>query len=372
MFNKNNRTGLLLVLLFCLSLSLSACDLLKKGDSDVPADLPVMEQSPENAEIKRDEKGMTESERQHLAYGKEHWNKFITAMVEFGESMESYLQEIKVKATPIDQIQTYKDSRDKLYKAARFLEAVDPTGIPESFKPAYAQMVVAANRARYMLSQIQQQNAYNLPDEYNNSLPFIDGIREQVVAFFDKVDAEGLAAAQGMVPNVDWAAEESREIKNREVFNVFDLGIRWGANRYEVMGVEGMQADAMSKEELVYPVHVYQYDALRKYHFNEYGQLDRYVYELDPHSFDDHYFDGQRYVSTGDPLLDDLNSLSAVVAFHFVPDQVAEAQPLQDASDGSGDLVVVFDQPAEVVELRGNTAIQEGPILITVSGKNVE
>lgn len=364
---------MILVLIFCFSLSLSACDLLQKGDSDVPADLPVMEQSPENAELKRDEKGMTESERQHLAYGKEHWSKFMTALAEFGEKMDGYLEEINVKATPIEKLPAYTESRDKLYKAAKNLEAVNPDGIPEGcFKTAFDQMVVAANRTRYMLSQVEQQNAYNLPEAYNDILPFINDTSDTLSEFLDKVDQEGLAAAEGMVPAVDWGAEEARwsdlansQIQNREVFNVFDLGIRWGASRYEVMGVEGMQADAMAKDQLVYPVHVYQYDGVRKYNFNEYGQLESYVYELDPASFDDHYM----VDPNADDLTNDMRNLSAVLEFHFAPDQIAELQYPEDAGDGTGDVIVTFDQPAEFVEMRGNTANQAGPIVITVSGK---
>ena len=367
---NKKRLALLLSLLLIISNGLSACDMLKLGgsDLDLPAP-PVMEDAGENVELKRDGQGMTEAEKQHLSYAKDQWKRFYNATANFGETMDKYLEDIFSKALIVNENKDYLASKDKVIAACLALEQVKPEGIPASMKDLFAQFSVASNRMRGLISDIYVWNGTTLPEAFNEIVNEVETINQMAESFFTKADKEGVEAAAAEVQAVDWAAEESRERKLRETFNVYDYGIKWGASRYEVMGVEGMKENAFEVETLSYPTHVYQYGGTRNYHFNEHGQLDSITYELNGADFDRTH---EGVAGTGEPVFDDIYELIPVVQYAFDTSTYAYWKDPYQAPDGSGDIYYEFDFPAETVVLRGNPAAPDEALRIIITAKTQE
>jgi hypothetical protein len=362
MTKRISRLLLVVSLFLAMSLSLSSCEQLQNlGLGKGPAvDVPPAVGEAEKVELSKDEKGLDEIDRQYLAYAKDKWSSFEKAVDKFGSSMDSYLDRVFNEAAYVNDQKEYVQTRDKLMEAVHGFEAVDPAGMPEEFKNLYGKLFLAGNRARYMINIIQQHNATNLPEDFDAFKAEIAPWQDEINKFFSDVDATGLAQAAANISPVDWQAEEARETNNRNTFNVADYGLKWGASRWDVMGVEGLRENGYNAEVLSYKTKTYQYDSVRNYHFNEYGQLDYYTYDIDGSTFD-------RGNYPDDPLYDDIYELAPMVMYHFVKDSPALRQ--QPYNDGMGNLTVSFDQPAETVLLTG---APDGSITLTVTGKTVE
>lgn len=365
MSKQKQRVSLVLALLLCFSVALSACDMLKKSggnNEQEPLNLPPMQATAGDVELTKDAQGLTEVDHQYLSYAKEKWAKFKSAFDNFGAQMNTYVDRIFNDALLVDDSAEYVNSRNELLSACHAIEAVNPLHVPAGFKNLYDQMDYACNQCRGLISRIKQTNGTNLPAGYDEIKPVVDGLDGQVKSFFDTVAASGIDAAQSVIPALDWAKISAVRPDNRKTFNVSDLGIKWGADRFTVMGVEGLQENAFNSDTLTYPCEVYQYKGTRTYHFNEQGQLDSYYYEMDPASYDPN--------KTGDPVYDDVFELSSIVMYFFILDK--PAQPITPVNDGTGKLVVTFDPPAESVVLSGVSGDPAAPIRLDVTAKTAQ
>lgn len=360
MMKSEKRFSLILIMMLAFAILASSCQYLGFGDKNNGLAVPSMVENPEDLELTIDEKGLNEIDRQYLAYGEEKWGQFVKAFDAFGKAMDSYLDKVFNDAIFVTENKDYIQSRDDLMKAIRNIERVKVEEIPQGFKNVYGKLYQVTNRARYLISITEQKNATNLPNDFDAIKAEIHPFKEDIEAFFATVKADGLEAAVAAVPAIDWTVEEARETDLRNTMNVYDYGLKWGASQWDVMGVEGLLEGGYKAENLSYATKVYQYDAVRTYHFNEYGQLDSYSYIIDGASFNRGNFQ--------DPLYDDIYELSSIVMYYFVLD--SPALPTTPQDDGTGNYVIVFDQKSEIAELRGNIAT--GQITLTVTGKTVD
>lgn len=363
MIKKNSRLAFVISLFLVIGLVFSACDQLdnlgigKNGGLDVPS----MVDENEKLSLEKDNKGLDKVDHQYLAYAKEKWGQFEKALDAFGEGMDTYLDKVFEKAEYIEDQKEFIKTRKDLLTAIRNIERVDPSGLPKNFENLYQKLYLAANRARYMIHQAQQNNAATMPGDFEYAKEEIAPFKQSIEQFFAEADSAGLDTAVANILPTDWTAEanRSRELNNRNTFNVADYGLKWGSSRWDVMGVEGMQEGGYNKEVLSYETVAYRYDSVRNYHFNEYGQLDYYTYDVDGSTHDRGVYD--------DPLFDDIYELSPIIMYHFV--RSGPALPVQPQNDGVGNLSVSFDLPAETVLLYGAV---DGTITVTVTGKTVE
>ncbi len=366
MSNKIIRRSLLLTLIFCLCIGLTACDKLNGvlgGKADEGVALPSMEQEPRAEALSKDAQGLTESDHQYLAYAKDKAERFNTAFSEFGTKMDSYVDKIFTASLVIKDSKEYTETRDALYKACAQIERVRPDALPEEIKNLYEHLYYVANQARAMLTQVFQRNGTNLPKAYDDCKAVIDPELSKINAFIGTAESTGVDAAQNELDALDYDAILAAHPENRNTGNVSDYGIKWGASRFEVMGVEGLLPDAYSKEELGYACDLYNYKATRYYHFNEYDQLDSYRYDVDGSTFD--------YTHTSeDPVYNDVYDLAPLVMYWFVLD--TPALPQTPTSDANGVYTVSFDLAAETVVIAGDSTAPNDPIRITVTAKRLE
>lgn len=347
---KKTLSCTIMLLLLSLSLTLSACNLLDKDKGNSSGmTLPSMVVEGDGVSLERDEKGFSEVDRQYLAYAKEKWRMLQSASDRFGQEKDGFLDRIHNKAAIILKDEVYVSTRNDLLNAVNAIEYADPDKVPAPMKNLYSQMLVASNRARRLIYQVLSVNGIDIEENYASYRQTLDSVNESVQAFFAKADSEGLEAAAASMPAPDWAAlAEDRAVDNVKSFNIGDYGLNWGVSRWAVMGVEGLQENAMSMETLSYPCHIYQYDCTRTYHFNEQGQLDSYHYSIDGASFDRGNYD--------DPVYDDMYELSAIVMYAFILEGPAiRSQPIDT---GDGHWQVTFDPAAESVVL---SAVQNDP-----------
>lgn len=362
MKKQTRNLGTALACVLCFSLLTTGCSLFG-GSKEEPLDLPVMESTLNGVELKRDNQGLSDSDREHLTYAKEKWASFKNAFNEFGNMMGKYTERIRTDALIVTDSQDYVNTRDALIEACTRIEAVKPEGIPQGMKNCYDQLVMATNRARWMISQVEQKNGVNLPQDFNDIQPVITDVDNRMTQFTQAIENSGLEAAQASMPALDWNAESNRQPTLRDTFNVVDLGIRWGASRWVVMGVEGLRQNAFSQDTLSYTGKYYQYGGTRTYHFNEFGQLDSYTYDLN----------GADFVppeSPGDEVYNDIYEISAILEYCFVLDKAALKIPPTTTAEGNYE--VVIDQPAETVQIVGNPNNPAEPIHITVTAKRAD
>lgn len=365
MIHKSIRKSLALGVLVSMTLLLCSCDQIKSITSgDGKVEVPSMAQGAEAMELTRDDKGLSDIDRQYLAYGKEKWDQYYKAVEDFGQTMnkdQSFLTQMREYAVDIKGEKDYQQVRTDLMSAAQRFEKVDPAQIPQSFQDFYDKLYTVANRARHFIYRVEEMNATNLPDDFTDFQSELAPYKEQIEKFISAVESDGLDAAAGSIPATDWGQEDTRHVELRDTFNVADLGLKWGSSQWDVMGVEGLKKDGYNAELLSYPNHVYQYDTVRNYHFNEFGQLDYYTYDIDGDSFN------RGIYSQTDPLFDDIKEISSIVMYYFVTDQ--PAIPAEPAGDGAGNYTVQYDMPAETVLLEGRA---DGTITLTVTGKTTD
>ena len=140
MSNEIIRRSLLLTLIFCLCIGLTACDKLNGvlgGKADEGVALPSMEQEPQAEELSKDAQGLTEIDHQYLAYAKDKAERFNTAFSEFGAKMDSYVDKIFTASLVIKDSKEYNETRDALYKACAQIERVRPDALSEEMKNLY-------------------------------------------------------------------------------------------------------------------------------------------------------------------------------------------------------------------------------------------
>lgn len=361
MFKAKHVKSLIVAILLISTMLFTACDQLdldlfgKKEELEIP----TMAQDLDNVQLERDEKGLSKSDRQYLAYAKDKAEGLSKAAANFEKSIDTFLKEVYETAQYIYENKDYSEAKLKIMEVVRQVEAVQPDQIPEEFVEVYTRLYQISNRLRHMLFQVESKNATNLPEVFNEMTDEITPFQEELNKFFEDVNNEGLGVAAANIPATDWDAEESRTVSLRNSFNVSDFGLKWGSGRWDVMGVEGLRRAGFMAENLSYDCVVYQYNAVRSYHFNEYGQLDSYKYDIDADSFTPNDY-------PDNPVYDDVKELSAIVMYDYISDTYA--MPQEPYNDGAGNLTVSFDPPAESVILQGNTE----SLIVVVEGKTVD
>lgn len=361
MFKAKYAKSLVIAILLVSTMLFTACDkinldLFNKKDE---LEIPTMAQDLDHVQLERDENGLNESDRQYLAYAKDKADGLNKAAANFENGIEAFLKEVYETAQYIYENKDYSDAKMKIMEVVRQVEAVQPDQIPEEFVEAYTRLYQISNRLRHMLFQVESKNATNLPEAFNDMMEEIKPFQEDLNSFFETINKDGLGAAAAAIPTTDWEAEEGRTVSLRNSFNVADFGLKWGSSRWDVMGVEGLVQDGFKAENLSYNTVVYQYNAVRTYHFNEYGQLDSYKYDIDADSFTPNDY-------PDNPVYDDVKELSAIVMYDYISDTYA--MPQEPYNDGAGNLTVSFDPPAETVVLQGNVE----SLTLVVEGKTVD
>lgn len=366
MNKPSTRLSLFFALVLSLSLLLTACDLFpgSSNGQEQPegVQLPDMVEEPGAAELSKDEHGLSKVDAQYLEYSKDKSERLLSSIRGFGERIDSYLNKIFDEAIYIKDNADYTASRDALLQACKDVERLSFKDMPAFLKNQYEQLVVLANRSRFMIYQIMQSNGTKLPDVYNELKRLADSYQQQADQFFNTVNSQGPEAASQLIAPLDWAAEEARKVELFGTFNVHDLGLKWGASRHEVMGVEGLLSGAEDKEYLAYETKVYLYTGTRSYHFNEHGQLDGYDYALNTASYDK--------TPGNNNVYEDLQAISPVLMYAFVLN--TPAVPVTPTDQGGGIYAVSFDQAAETVLMTGDVNDPAKPVRIEVRAKRAK
>lgn len=273
----------LLSLLLIVSMLFSACSLFetkKKGPEGVKVP-KISEESPEK-EAKKNERGLSDREQEYLNYGEDKLTRLIQAFNHFGDETVKYQDDAINKGIILSENKDFIDSRDQLFEACSNVELVPLSSVPASLSSFFEQNFKMANHCRQMLYQIERQNATNLPDAYNTVLTEINEYALKAQNFINTVQSQGIDAAQGLIEPLNWEDEMAKSPELTSHWDVASLGLPFGSTRAEVMGVEGLIKGYDKLDKLEYNTEVYTYKGVRKYFFNEYDQLYKYVYVLRP------------------------------------------------------------------------------------------
>lgn len=350
---KKSLLAIVLALFLTANLSLSACSLFGGGESEEPSIPDISEESPQ-AKAQKNDEGLSAREVQVRDFMVTSEQNLVKAVQLYGEKMNDFLPKVMEDALAVTEIESFQKAREEVDKACRTIEKFPLKSVPEVFKNVYEALFVEAHYARFMISQTIQENATNLPKDYNDYNNRLTNFNNNFNSYCDAVRNQGIATANGMglFPAVDWDKLAAERPKLTETMNVSDLGIPFGVSKAYVMGVQGLVKDFADTDKLVYPCTFNGFSGERIYHFNKYGQMDAYYYALGSKT-------GNAY--------NDLVDLSPYCMRYFVLSTYAQAQVPQQQADGT--YQVVFDDKAQTVVMHNDPKDAEHPIKVDVTGK---